>query len=42
MFGWIPDVYDDPNNLPKEMPDELKFHIGNETAMVDDRPKRVR
>lgn len=27
IYGWIPDYYDDPNDLPEEMPILLKDHI---------------
>ncbi|XP_056642448.1 sodium/potassium-transporting ATPase subunit beta-2-like isoform X2 [Diorhabda sublineata] len=27
IYGWTPEYYDDPYNLPEEMPDTLKNHI---------------
>ncbi|XP_065163804.1 sodium/potassium-transporting ATPase subunit beta-2-like isoform X1 [Atheta coriaria] len=27
IYGWIPQFYNDPNDLPEEMPDQLKQHI---------------
>lgn len=27
IYGWVPEYYDDPNNLPKEMPKQLSNHI---------------
>lgn len=27
IYGWRPDFYNDPNNLPDEMPESLKAHI---------------
>lgn len=27
IYNWVPDTYDDLNNLPAEMPDDLKSHI---------------
>lgn len=27
IYGWIPEFYNDPEDLPKEMPDDLKAHI---------------
>ncbi|KAG5680840.1 hypothetical protein PVAND_010321 [Polypedilum vanderplanki] len=29
IFGWIPDYYRDPNNLPSNMPKDLVDHINN-------------
>lgn len=27
IYGWTPDYYDDPNDLPRDMPEWLKDHI---------------
>jgi sodium/potassium-transporting ATPase subunit beta len=27
IYGWIPDYYDDPEDLPEDMPAKLKEHI---------------
>lgn len=27
IYGWVPDFYNDPNDLPEEMPADLKAHI---------------
>lgn len=27
IYGWIPEYYDNPYNLPADMPKELKNHI---------------
>lgn len=27
IYGWIPNYYDNPNELPEDMPNELKKHI---------------
>ncbi|KAK9510374.1 hypothetical protein O3M35_005174 [Rhynocoris fuscipes] len=27
IYGWVPEYYNDSNNLPEEMPNELKSHI---------------
>lgn len=27
IYGWIPEYYDDPNHLPRDMPQYLKDHI---------------
>lgn len=27
IYGWTPEYYDDPNDLPKDMPQSLKDHI---------------
>ncbi|XP_077296718.1 nervana 1 [Arctopsyche grandis] len=32
IYGWVPDFYDDPNDLPEEMPPDLKEYIRNSTA----------
>lgn len=31
MYDWEPDFYDDPENLPSDMPSSLKDYIGNAT-----------
>lgn len=31
IFGWVPQYYNDPNDLPDDMPKELKEHIRNIT-----------
>ncbi|XP_068903763.1 sodium/potassium-transporting ATPase subunit beta-2-like isoform X2 [Tenebrio molitor] len=31
IYGWTPDYYDDPNDLPADMPKNLKEHIRNIT-----------
>jgi sodium/potassium-transporting ATPase subunit beta len=31
IFDWVPDCYNDPNDLPHDMPLSLKHHIGNLT-----------
>jgi sodium/potassium-transporting ATPase subunit beta len=36
IYGWTPDYYDDPNDLPADMPKNLKEHIRNIT-----RPEEV-
>lgn len=38
IYGWIPDYYDNPNDLPAEMPYQLKDHIRsiNNTREVRD------
>nr|CAI5856614.1 unnamed protein product [Callosobruchus analis] len=33
IYGWTPEYYDDPNNLPKDMPKKLKEHIRNITSI---------
>lgn len=32
IFGWVPEPYDDPNNLPASMPTELKEYIKTKAA----------
>lgn len=27
IYGWIPDYYNDPHDLPEDMPQQLKDHI---------------
>uniref|UniRef100_A0A6M2DEM3 Putative sodium/potassium-transporting atpase subunit beta-2 isoform x2 n=1 Tax=Xenopsylla cheopis TaxID=163159 RepID=A0A6M2DEM3_XENCH len=34
IFGWIPEYYNDTNNLPEKMPDELKNYIKNSPEIV--------
>ncbi|XP_055712084.1 sodium/potassium-transporting ATPase subunit beta-2-like [Phlebotomus papatasi] len=29
IFNWLPEYYDDVNDLPEDMPDDLKQHIAN-------------
>lgn len=29
IYGWVPDYYNDPHDLPANMPQQLKEHIGN-------------
>lgn len=42
MIGWTPDTYDDPEDLPSNMPQSLKDHIKNESLIMDsDRPKKM-
>lgn len=36
IYGWTPEYYDDPNDLPEDMPKQLKEHIRNIT-----RPEEV-
>jgi len=31
IFDWYPEYYDNPNDVPEDMPSELKEHIGNTT-----------
>lgn len=38
IFGWQPSTYNDTNNLPSNMPDDLKAHIANEKSR---KPKSV-
>lgn len=32
IYGWQPEFYDNPNELPEEMPQELKDYIGQKPA----------
>lgn len=32
IFGWLPEYYNDTENLPNNMPDDLKMHILNEKS----------
>ena len=32
IFGWVPETYDDPKNLPANMPTELKEYIATKAA----------
>lgn len=32
IYGWRPEFYNDTAHLPRDMPDDLKFHIKNITA----------
>ncbi|XP_075149263.1 nervana 1 [Haematobia irritans] len=38
IFNWIPEYYDDPANLPEDMPEQLKTHI---TATPAEERKQV-
>lgn len=31
IYGWVPEYYHDPRDLPHDMPLQLKYHIGNIT-----------
>lgn len=35
IYGWVPEYYDDPENLPENMPQELKEYIGNRTTDME-------
>lgn len=41
MINWKPDVYESLDELPSDMPEDLKQHIANETASKNGKVPRV-
>ena len=38
IYGWVPEFYDDPNDLPEDMSEDLKAHI---TELPENQRKQI-